>query len=131
MSRSKPVIINEQDCPTENWAAIGRGNVSWKTLISSDRTPTDSITMGIAEIKPGSPEEAHLHRHKPAEAYYILSGKGFVSIDGTRTDIDTGMAIFVPSNALHAVGNNGTDTLRILYVFGVNSFKQIEYFFPS
>ncbi len=87
--------------------------------------------MGIAEIEPGSPDEVHLHRHEPAEAYYILSGTGFVSIDGVETDVSTGSAIFVPSNALHAVGNNATEVLRILYVFGVNSFNDVEYIFPS
>ncbi len=131
MKHTKPVIIREQDCKTEDWTKSGRKNVSWKTLISSDRTPTDSVTMGIAEIKPGSPDEVHLHRHEPAEAYYILSGTGFVSIDGVETDVSTGSAIFVPSNALHAVGNDGTEILRILYVFGVDSFKDVEYIFPT
>ncbi len=131
MGSTEAVIINERDCETEDWSKLGRSNVTWKTLLSSDRTPTDSITMGVAEIKPGQPNELHLHRHEAAESYYILSGEGFVSIDGHETNVSTGSAVFVPSNALHAVGNNGTDTLRVLYVFGVSSFKDIEYIFPS
>lgn len=130
MGHIKPLIIHEQDCETEDWAKSGRDNVSWKTLISSDRTPTDSITMGVAEIKPGAPEQLHLHRHIPAEAYYILAGNGFVSIDGEITNVSAGSAIFVPSNALHAVGNNGSEILRILYVFGVSSFQDVKYVFP-
>lgn len=131
MTKIKPTVIREQDCPAEDWAKLGRNNVSWKTLISSDRTPTDSITMGIAEIKPGAPDEIHLHRHEPSEAYYVLSGNGYVSIDGVKTDLGTGSAVFVPSNALHAVGNSGKEVLRLLYVFGVNSFKDVEYVFPD
>ena len=87
--------------------------------------------MGVAEISPGTPEEIYLHRHSPAEAYYILSGTGFVSIDGAKTNVRAGSAVFVPSNALHAVGNNGTEILRILYVFGVSSFNDIKYIFPD
>ncbi len=131
MQKTKPTIIREQDCPAEDWAKLGRSGVSWKTLISSDRTPTDSITMGIAEIKPGAPDEIHLHRHEPAEAYYVLSGNGYVSIDGVKTAVSIGSAVFVPSNALHAVGNSGKEVLRLLYVFGVNSFKDVEYVFPD
>lgn len=86
--------------------------------------------MGVAEIEPGVTEEIHLHRHVPAEAYYILSGNGFVSIDGRETKVTTGSAVFVPSNSLHALGNTGDETLRVLYVFGVSSFKDVEYIFP-
>lgn len=131
MNKAKPFIIHERDCPAEDWSNLGRNGVSWKTLISSDRTPTDSITMGIAEIEPGGPEEVHLHRHEPAEAYYVLSGNGYVSIDGKETKVTTGSAVFVPSNALHAVSNSGKETLQILYVFGVSSFKDVKYVFPT
>lgn len=131
MTKIQPTIIREQDCPAEDWTKLGRKNVSWKTLISSDRTPTDSITMGIAEIKLGAPDEIHLHRHEPAEAYYVLSGNGYVSIGGVKTAVGIGSAVFVPSNALHAVGNNGEEILRLIYVFGVDSFKDVEYVFPG
>jgi mannose-6-phosphate isomerase-like protein (cupin superfamily) len=87
--------------------------------------------MGIAEIESGNPEQLHLHRHEPAEAYYVLSGSGYVSIDGTMTNIRAGSAVFVPSNSLHAVGNTGPETLRLLYVFGVNSFQDVQYVFPD
>lgn len=131
MSKTKPFIVHELDCEIEDWSKQGRSGVSWQTLISADRTPTNSITMGIAEIQPSSDNKLHLHRHKPAEAYYVLSGSGFVSIDGVNKGIEPGSAIFVPSGALHAVGNNGSEVLRILYAFGVDSFEDVVYEFPS
>lgn len=132
MKSSKPVVIHEQDCETEDWSQEGRDLVSWKTLISADRTPTDSITMGIAEIKPGGTEkDLHLHRHEAAEAYYILSGNGYVNIDGKVSKLSIGTAVFVPSNSLHAIGNDGDAVLRVLYVFGVNSFDEVKYVFPN
>ena len=54
-----------------------------------------------------------------------------VSIDGEVHDIRAGSTIFVPSNAVHAVGNTGTDVLRLLYVFGVDSFDDVKYVFPT
>jgi mannose-6-phosphate isomerase-like protein (cupin superfamily) len=87
--------------------------------------------MGIAEIAPGSADEFHLHHHEPAEAYYILSGTGAMSIDGEVQNVRAGSAIFVPSDSVHAIANTGGDVLRLLYVFGVDSFDDVTYVFPD
>ena len=128
---SRPFVIHESECEIEDWGESGRHGVSWRTLLSADRTPTNSLTVGTAEIQPGAPDELHLHRHEPAEAYYILAGTGVVSIDGVLHDICAGSTIFVPPNSVHAVGNTGPDVLKLLYVFGVNSFDDVTYVFPS
>jgi quercetin dioxygenase-like cupin family protein len=128
---SRPFVVHESECALEDWSESGRHGVSWRTLLSSDRTPTDSLTVGVADIQPGAPDDLHLHRHEPAEAYYILAGTGVVSIDGELHDIREGSTIFVPSNAVHAVGNTGAGVLRLLYVFGVDSFDDVTYVFSS
>jgi mannose-6-phosphate isomerase-like protein (cupin superfamily) len=128
---SRPFVVHERDCDLEDWSASGRNGVSWRTLLSADRTPTDSLTMGIAEIEPGSPDEFHLHRHEPAEAYYILAGTGAMSIDGEVFDVGAGSAVFVPGDSIHAIANTGSDVLRLLYVFGVDSFDDVTYVFPD
>ena len=96
------------------------------------RPDPDRLTDGRGCRDPtGAPDELHLHSHEPAEAYYILQGTGVVSIDGEVHDIRAGSAIFVPSDAVHAVGNTGSDVLRLLYVFGVDSFDDVKYVFPT
>lgn len=69
--------INKQEA--ESFSDPGRGNVTWKTLISSPQTKTDSPTAGIA-ICP--PKTGHLcsHRHTQAEIYYVTEGKGIVEM---------------------------------------------------
>jgi mannose-6-phosphate isomerase-like protein (cupin superfamily) len=129
--RPRPFVVHESECDVEDWSASGRDGVSWRTLLSADRTPTDSLTMGIAEIAPGSPDEFHLHHHEPAEAYFILSGTGAMSIDGEVQNVRTGSAIFVPSNSVHAIANTGDEVLRLLYVFAVDSFDDVTYVFPD
>jgi quercetin dioxygenase-like cupin family protein len=52
-------------------------------------------------------------------------------VNGKETLVQTGTAIFIPSNALHAVGNVGATVLRILYVFGVDSFDEVQYVFAD
>jgi mannose-6-phosphate isomerase-like protein (cupin superfamily) len=131
MTRSKPTCVHELDVEIEDWSALGRADVTWRTLISADRTPTDSITMGIAELAPGRTGEPRLHRHEPAELYYILSGTGFVAVGDQRFDVRTGSTVFIPGNALHAAANTGEIVMRILYVFGVDSFGDVEYVFES
>jgi quercetin dioxygenase-like cupin family protein len=128
---SRAFIVHDSECEVEDWSASGRNGVTWRTLLSADRTPTDSLTIGIAEIAPGSPDEFHLHRHEPAEAYYIMSGVGAMSIDGDVHEVRAGSAIFVPSDSVHAVANTGDDVLRLLYVFAVDSFDDVTYVFPD
>jgi mannose-6-phosphate isomerase-like protein (cupin superfamily) len=128
---SRPFVVHESECDVEDWSASGRNGVSWRTLLSADRTPTDALTMGIAEIEPGAPDGFYLHRHEPAEAYYILAGTGAMSIDGEVYEVGAGSAIFVPSDSIHAIANTGADVLRLLYVFGVDSFGDVTYVFPD
>ena len=131
MCPSEPFVIHEQDCAIEGWEEPAAGSVRWRTLLSADRTPTDSLTMGVAEMEPGAIEEFRPHRHEQPEIYYILSGEGIVRISGEDHPVRPGMAIFIPGNALHGALNTGSELLRLLYVFPADSFDQIRYEFPS
>ena len=51
-ARAKPVVVHEQDLPLESWSDESRARVQWRTLLSGDRTPTRSLTMGVAELPP-------------------------------------------------------------------------------
>jgi quercetin dioxygenase-like cupin family protein len=131
MSRIEPVVIHEEDCAVEGWLEPGPGRVRWRTLLSADRTPTASLTLGVAELEPGEAQELRPHRHAQAEAYYVLSGEGVVSIAGEEYPLRSGSAVFVPGNAVHRALNTGSGLLRLLYVFPADSFGQVEYEFPE
>ena len=113
----------------DRWADAARGTVQWRTLLSADRTPTDSLTLGIAELAPGELEALSCHRHPQAEVYYVLSGEGIVTIADRQHLLSPGCAVFIPGNAQHSVRNTSNETLRILYVFAVDSFEQVKYEF--
>lgn len=127
----KPFVVNESQCRTEGWNDPMRGVVRWKTLLSADRTPTDTLTMGVAELSREDGADYKLHRHVQAEAYYVLSGEGAVSIDAVEHALSPGDAVFIPSGALHAARCTGSEPLRLLYVFAANAFEQIVYEFPG
>ncbi len=126
-----PVLIHAEDCELEGWDDPVRGRVNWRTLLSVDRTPSDSLTCGVAEIPPADSETFNTHQHAQAEVYYFLAGEGIVMVDGIEHRVKEGSTLFIPSNAEHGVRNTGTELLRLFYVFAVDSFEDVTYIFPQ
>jgi mannose-6-phosphate isomerase-like protein (cupin superfamily) len=131
MSQPRPFVIHEDSCEFEGWDDIAPSSLRWRTLISGDRTPTDSLTMGVAELEAGKSTSFRPHKHAQAEVYYILSGEGTVTISGTEHMVRPGTAVFVPGGAEHGVRNTGAHLLRLLYVFPAQSFADVKYEFPA
>ncbi|MCG8417545.1 MAG: cupin domain-containing protein [Proteobacteria bacterium] len=131
MKKRPPTVVHEADCPVEGWEDGSRGSVVWRTLFSGDRTPTDRLTIGIAEIAPGAEAALSLHHHAPPEAYYVLSGEGVVMLDGEAHAVRPGSAVFIPGGTLHGARAEGDQPLRLLYVFAADSFDEIEYHFAE
>jgi quercetin dioxygenase-like cupin family protein len=131
MSRTRPFVTHEEACELEQWGDTPDARVRWRTLLSADRTPTGSLTVGVAELPPGVSEDFRPHRHEQAEAYYILSGEGIVTISGVEHPVRPGSAVFIPGGALHGAVNTGAHLLRLLYVFPAASFDEVRYEFPE
>ncbi|MGB7261135.1 MAG: cupin domain-containing protein [Albidovulum sp.] len=104
------------------------GSVTWKTLISAEKTPTDEFVLGIAQFGPGG--TLHAHRHVPAEFYLGLEGDGVVTIDGVAHVIRAGVALYIPGDAEHATVA-GPDGLRFAYGFAEAAFTGITYNFSE
>jgi quercetin dioxygenase-like cupin family protein len=131
LATSKPFVVNESQCEVEGWDDPVRGVVTWRTLLSGDRTPTDKLTMGVAEVREGDAADIRLHRHAQAEAYYILAGRGRLRIEGVDYPLEPGVTAFIPGGALHGARALGAEPLRILYVFAADSFDEVKYEFPG
>ena len=128
MANSNPVVLQGAGCE-EGWDDEQHGRVQWRTLFSAERTPTEALTAGVAEIGPG--DQLKVHRHSPPELYYLLAGEGVVTIEGVEYPVRTNAAVFIPGNAAHGLRNTGQTTLRFFYVLAVNSFSEVEYIFPG
>lgn len=127
MKPSRPLIVREQDLSRDGWDDPVKGRVGWRTLFSGDQTPTDALTAGVAELEPGG--WLGLHRHIPAEIYYVLEGSGMVTLDGVEHAVRAGSAVFIPGDCEHGIRNSGALLLRFLYAFPVDSFGEVEYRF--
>ncbi|CAI6332712.1 unnamed protein product [Periconia digitata] len=109
------------------------GDVSWRTLISTPKTPTNTFTVGIATCAPGAEAgcQGHLkpHRHKQAEIYHVTLGEGIVTIDGEEYEVRKGSVVWIPGDAEHGVRNSGDEQLVWLYAFATDGFEDIVYRF--
>ncbi|HEY1943751.1 MAG TPA: cupin domain-containing protein [Roseiarcus sp.] len=128
-ARTSPTIIHEALVPPDGWNDPMRGRVKWRTLFSQGLTPTEAITCGVAEFRPG--DHLERHRHAPPEVYYVVAGEGVVYLDGSEILVKAGAAVFIPGMAEHGVRQTGEATLRIFYVFAVDTFDRVEYLFKD
>jgi quercetin dioxygenase-like cupin family protein len=115
-------VTEEKAVPLESGEDVG---VTWRTLTSSDRTPTSTLTSGVCEIAPGGVLD--LHRHPPLELYYFLEGTGVVRIGDREQRVVPGTTISIPGNVPHGIRNDGPGLLKLFYVFPVDSFGDVEY----
>lgn len=129
-----PVILTANTiakAPIETFDDPRRGHgLSWKTLTSSSKNSTDSMTSGIFNLQPKGGYLCE-HRHKQAELYHVLEGEGFLQIDGIKRHVRKGDVAFIPGNSKHGISNpSKTSVLVCFYVFAADDFNDIQYRFP-
>jgi quercetin dioxygenase-like cupin family protein len=128
LAAPRAFCVNQETQPLEGVDDEQSGNLSWRTLISADRTPSAELTVGVADFPPHG--RLNLHWHAPAEFYYGLSGEGTVTANGVPLKIAKGVAVFIPGNTEHGV-EAGAAGLSILYGFAHRAFHDIVYHYAQ
>lgn len=77
---------------------------------------TKRLNVTHVRIKPGETVPSHVHRDED-QVYYVVSGTGFVELDGQRTEVAAGSGVLIPLGTEHLITNTGSDPLD--YVFFV------------
>ena len=92
-----------------------------------DRTTSEITRCSLAEetLPPGCAVTPHHHR-EIEEIYYILSGRGVMSVGGEKREVAAGDAIYVPRESSHTLENTGAEPIKLLLVCGPAFFYEDE-----
>ena len=129
MGQLKPLVISESDVARDCWDDTIKGILGFRTLFSAGTTATQALTAGVADLNAG--DWLGLHRHTPAEIYYIVQGHGTVTLDGADYPASAGTAVYIPGGTEHGIRNTGPTPLRFFYAFAVDSFDDVTYRFSD
>jgi len=129
MGQLKPLVISESDVARDSWDDTIKGVLGFRTLFSAGTTATQALTAGVADLNAGG--WLGLHRHTPAEIYYIVQGHGTVTLDGADYPVSAGTAVYIPGGTEHGIRNTGPTPLRFFYAFAVDSFDDVTYRFSD
>lgn len=81
---------------------------------SPERGTSSKMVMGTSCLPPDFSTVPH--SHEAEEVSIVLSGGGWVDIDGTPHDLEPGMVLFAPSNLPHQT-HSGPEGLTVLWFY--------------
>ncbi len=76
----------------------------WSSFIKKENFEVGSLRLSPGEKDSQSP-------HKSDEVYFIISGDGYMNIDGTDFEIKNNHSYFVPKNTSHHFHGNKAEIL--------------------
>ena len=79
------------------------------------KTPGLAFVFRKRALHPGS--GIGLHTQAEDEVYYVLSGKGEMTLDGERHDVTPGTAILTRTGSSHSLKQVGPDDLVIIITY--------------
>jgi mannose-6-phosphate isomerase-like protein (cupin superfamily) len=104
LERDKDVAKNEPGTHKGGGETIGYSFFS--------KTPNLKLVFRKRAFKPGSAIGYHLQRED--EIYYVLSGRGMMTIDGKEFEVGPGDAVLTRPGSSHGLKQIGKDDLVIL-----------------
>lgn len=92
-----------------------------------DRTTAAITQCSLAEeiLLPG--QEVTPHGHQTIEEiYYVVEGRGVMTVGDEQSEVSAGDAIFIPRQHRHTLKNTGTEPIKLLLVCGPAFFYEDE-----
>ena len=87
-------------------------------VLVGGKSPLQSeyMTFGIAAVGPNTLMDSHVH-NKEEEIIFILSGYGYVEIDGEKEKIEKDTVITLPIGSRHCLSNESDEVMRFSFSF--------------
>ena len=86
-----------------------------RELLHPDRQQA-AIRYSLAHALLAPGESSTQHCLNSSEVYYILSGRGLMSIDKEQCAVAPGAAVYIPPNAVQSIKNIGSEPLAFLCI---------------
>jgi quercetin dioxygenase-like cupin family protein len=107
----KPAVLR----PSEIAPRSRGGGVQTIPLVTR-KVGSTGLINGITIIGPSS--AVPMHSHNCEESVMVLSGRGFVEIDGVDHEVVPGDTTFLPANIPHCFKNaSDAEEMRILWIY--------------
>jgi len=92
-----------------------------------DRTTSEITQCSLAEetLPPGCEVTPHRHR-QIEEIYYIVSGRGLMTVGEESREVGVGDAVYIPRGQRHTLKNAGDDPIKLILVCGPAFFYEDE-----
>ncbi len=86
-----------------------------KLLVHPDNSVTGYFDFRISLYQPKGYVEEHTHE-RAEHVYYILQGRGLMTLGEKKYVVEPHTAIFVPPGVVHAIANTGLENLLFIVV---------------
>lgn len=94
----------------------GKGSVEILQILRKEDIPGGKVRLfARLRLPPGASIGPHAHE-KESEIFYVLSGRGSLSEDGTASAVAAGDAAVTGGGGIHSLENTGTAALEVLAV---------------
>ena len=118
------IIQTKRDAPRYE-----RDGTSSYLLVSPLTCKSVHLTTSIVELKPDGQQRPH--RHEPEQIYYIISGRGLMSVDKETWEVVEGDCVLVPAGTVHSLRNTNDEMLRYFSAAApAFSAEQLEVLWP-
>ena len=91
----------------------GSGQIVFRKLFDKNDFDSSLEFLHETEVLPGSTIGYHKHTGNE-EIYYVIKGKGLMTVDGEENEVKNGDAVITQSGSSHSLKNIGKNNLKII-----------------
>ena len=102
-------------------------NSEIRPLIDRTTSPITQCSLAEETLPPGCAVTPHHHRDLE-EIYYIVYGKGLMTVGENSREVGVGDAVYIPRGHRHSLKNTGTEPIKLILVCGPAFFYEDQVF---
>ncbi|MDY6916452.1 MAG: cupin domain-containing protein [Chloroflexota bacterium] len=102
-------VVNRNDVPS----FITKDGSEIREILAPRNSSIENQSLAEARVAPGQITDEHYHV-RAEEVYYVLEGRGIMSIDGEEREVGPGDGIAILPGMRHRARNTGDSDLVIL-----------------